>query len=134
VSRYLLDTDVIVDWLKGVRTSVETLLELYAHGHALCTCSVVIAEVYSGLGADVMERGERLLNALHYLSTSPVAAKQAGVWRYTFASQGRTLAVTDSLIAATAHEHQASVVTGNVRDYPMREIEVIPLPRRRQPT
>jgi predicted nucleic acid-binding protein len=39
------------------------------------------------------------------------------------------LPLTDALIAATAVEHNATVVTGNVRDYPMPEVSILPLPR-----
>ena len=39
------------------------------------------------------------------------------------------LRVADALIAATAYGHQATIVTGNLRDYPMPEVTVLPLPR-----
>jgi predicted nucleic acid-binding protein len=39
------------------------------------------------------------------------------------------LSTTDCLIAAIAVEHQAQLVTGNRRDFPMPEITVVPLPR-----
>jgi len=51
----------------------------------------------------------------------------AGQDRYSFARRGRTLSITDMLVAATAREHQAILVTGNVKDYPMTDIDIFPL-------
>jgi len=41
-------------------------------------------------------------------------------------------AMTDALIAATALQYGAAVVTGNVRDYPMSDLTILPLPRTRR--
>jgi predicted nucleic acid-binding protein len=39
------------------------------------------------------------------------------------------MAITDSLIAATAIDHAAVLVTGNAKDFPMPEVMLLPLPR-----
>lgn len=129
MASYLLDTDAIIDYLFGIPSSVALLQGLQSKGDLLCVCDVVTAEVYAGLKPEHREPAERLLNACMFLGTGPEAAKQAGEWRYAYARQGVVLATTDVLIAATAHAHQATVVTGNAGDYPMPEVAVFPLPR-----
>jgi tRNA(fMet)-specific endonuclease VapC len=131
MARYLFDADAVIDYFNDVPSAIEIIDDLYRQGDLLCTCSVVIAELYAGLLPVERARGQRLLDSLRFLSTSPNAARQAGVWRYDFARRGRQLSTTDCLIGAVAVEHRATLVTGNVKDYPMAEVSRLPLPRGR---
>jgi predicted nucleic acid-binding protein len=91
----------------------------------------VITEVFNGARPLERARVEQFFAALQFLPTTQTAAQQAGVWRYDFARRGTILSTTDSIIAAVAFEHGATVVTGNVKDYPMvaEGLAVLPLPR-----
>jgi predicted nucleic acid-binding protein len=129
VALYLLDTDAVIDFFKGFPSSVEQIQQLFQQGENLCTCAVVMAVVYAGLNPTERGRGEELLGSLRFFATSPGAARQAGLWRYAFARQGVQLATTDCLIAAVAHERGATLVTGNMDDYPIPERHRLPLPR-----
>jgi predicted nucleic acid-binding protein len=42
------------------------------------------------------------------------------------------IAVADALIAATAREHRAILVTGNIDHYPMEDITLFPLARQEE--
>ncbi|MDO8671148.1 MAG: type II toxin-antitoxin system VapC family toxin [Dehalococcoidia bacterium] len=126
---YLLDSDAVIDYLRGIERSRALIQELYDRGERLCTCSVVIAEVYAGMKPDHMEVAEELLLGLTFLPTSLEAARQAGQWRYAYDRRGISLSTADVLIAATARLHQAAVITGNGSHYPMPEVRVLPLPR-----
>ncbi|MCC7022165.1 MAG: type II toxin-antitoxin system VapC family toxin [Thermomicrobiales bacterium] len=127
--RYLLDTDAVIDFFKGVASTVELVDRLYRQDDALCTCGVVIAEVYTGLSPRERAEAELFLASMRFLSTSLATARQAGLWRYEFARRGRQLSATDCLIAATAREHRAMLITGNTSHYPMPGVTVLPLPR-----
>ena len=130
MTRSLLDTDAIVDFLKGIESAIALIRQLSEDGHQLYTCDVVVCEVHSGLSSpEQRARAQQLLRAIDYLPTSRQAAEQVGDWRGRHEAQGQQIAATDSLIAAVARAHNAQVVTGNVRDYPMPEITVLPLPR-----
>ncbi len=48
----------------------------------------------------------------------------AGSWRRRFGEQGITLTQADCLIAAAAVSAGARLATGNVRDFPMPELEL----------
>lgn len=132
MARYLLDTDAVIDYLSGVPTSVSLIQDLHAGGDLLCVCDVVIAEVYAGLHPPDRERAEKLLNGCFFLSSTFGSARQAGEWRYAYARRGVNLSTTDTLIAATATAHQAALVTGNRDHYPMPEVPLLPLARRRR--
>ena len=129
VMRYLLDADAVIDFLNGTPSTAELIDELYLRNEIFCTCDVVIAEVYSGLVPSERKDGQILLESLLYLTGTPGAARQAGLWRYEFRRRGRQLTTTDCLVAAISHGHGATLVTGNTRHFPMPEITVLPLPR-----
>ena len=132
MTRHLLDSDTVIDFLQGVASTVAFVQNLSQQGDVLCTNDVVLAEVYTGLHPQDYQRAEQFLATLTYLPASDAAARQAGAWRYTYARQGQALSLPDCLIAACAQEHQATIVTGNVRDFPMPGITVIALPRPRR--
>jgi predicted nucleic acid-binding protein len=125
---HLLDADAVIDHLKGIASTIALLRTLPSQGHILCTCDIVISEVYAGLPPNARPTAQQFLSGLQFLPTTEAAAQQAGIWRYEFARRGLTLATTDTLIAAVALEHGASVVTGNVRHFPMPGVTIVPLP------
>jgi len=127
VARYLVDTDVLVDYLNRLPAARSLLTRLVSDGDALCTCDVVLAEVYSGLDVQAMPAAAEFLDATEFLVTSPAMAVQAGNWRFGYARRGVQLATADVLIAATATAHRATIITRNVRDYPMPELALLPL-------
>jgi tRNA(fMet)-specific endonuclease VapC len=129
---HLLDSDGVIDALKLIRPTLAYLERLLQDGHELCTTDVVLCEVYAGLHPQHAATAERFLSTLTYLPISETAARQAGRWKYEYARRGQTLAHTDCLIAACAQQHEAHLVTGNLRDYPMSGITVQPLPRERR--
>lgn len=128
---YLLDADVVIEVFRGNSIAADFVEGLTQAGETPCTCDVVVAEVFSGLHARQRAQGRAFLDAMRFLATSPAAARQAGMWRYEFRSRGIQLTTTDSLIAAVAFDLQATLVTGNVRHFPMPDIILLPLPRRR---
>ncbi len=129
MASYLLDADAVIDYLKRYAPTLRVIAQLVANEDRLCTCDVVLAEVYAGLTPGDEGHATAFLTTLEFLPGSVTSAEQAGRWRYQFARQGRTLPTTDALIAATAVEHGATVVTANARDYPMPEVSILPLPR-----
>ena len=125
MARFLLDTDAVVDYINQ-RPEVSMLLRrLASAGDTTCVCTVVLAEVHSGLGERYQPRALELLAASEYLPASEAIARQAGAWRYAYARRGIQLSTTDVLVAATALAYSATVVTRNVRDYPMPEVSIL---------
>lgn len=124
-TRYLLDTTALIDFSKGFEPSKSKLLRMIDDGEFLAVCSVTVAEFATGLGPRERQQWQVFLGTLVYWDISPEAAFQAGVWRYDFARRGIQLSTTDALIAATAWQHQAIVITNNARHYPMTEVQLM---------
>ena len=128
MTRYLLDTDTVIGVLKGAVPAAQLVDELYRQGDTLCTCAMVVTEVFSGLKPFDVHKGDDLLRPMRFLRSTPQIGRQAGLWRYEFARQGLQLSAPDCLIAATAHHHRATLVTGNTRHFPMTELATLRIP------
>jgi predicted nucleic acid-binding protein len=129
VTRYLLDSDTVISVLKGAPRATQLIADLYRQDDTLCTCLVVMAEVYSGLRPIDDRQADTLLRPMLFLTAAPDIGRQAGLWRYEFARRGVQLSAPDCLIAATAHYHRATLITGNTRHFPMTELATLRLPQ-----
>ena len=126
MSKVLLDTGVPIDLLRGRPATKAFLME--ATRHAVPCCSVVSgAELCAGMRADEEAITMALLDRLVIYPVTRRIAEVAG--RFRQMTRSRRLEVADCLIAATAFIEGASLATGNIRDYPMREVTVLPARR-----
>lgn len=127
MAKYLLDTTVLIDYLNGGK-AVVLVTGLANQGHELGICCVNVAEVYSGLRTEERSKADRLFNGLGYYEVSRDMAREAGAYRFRFARKGMTLTVSDTIIAATAIAYGATLITANVKDYPMEELALLQQP------
>lgn len=120
----LLDTTVLIDLLRGREGARRRLLALGASGDAPYTCAVNIEETVRGLRQNEHEPARALFAGLRIARLGATEGWHAGEWRREFATQGRTLAQTDCLVAAAAFSLHGRLATGNPNDFPMAEITV----------
>ncbi len=105
VADFLVDTDVLVDHLRGAT-------ELRPRKNDRLAYSVITrAELFAG-GPDAEEEVGHLLDGLVELPVTRVVAESAGRIRRT-----RGVRLPDALIAATAIENGLSLMTRNRKDY-----------------
>jgi predicted nucleic acid-binding protein len=123
--KYLIDSDVLIDYFKGkapVQSLVEHLLET---DDAVAISVLSITELRTGW---TEEQADYLLPRLAKLFTIeavvPDIATQAGVWRHTYRTQEHLLGTVDTIIAATAYCKQYCLLTNNMKDYPMPEVQL----------
>ena len=122
MSKLLLDTDILIDLLRGRHATRRFLAQVTQQ--AVPCCSVIsVAELAAGLRAGEESATEALVNALVVVPVSRQIAEVAGRFKRTIRRQ--TLELADCLIAATAFVESATLVTGNVKDYPMSEVQVM---------
>lgn len=124
MTRYLLDTTVLIGQLRGDPTVAEMILSLHRDGHSLCTSCVNVAEIERGVQPKERKAAETLLDRLEYLATTKEAATRAGRYQREWQRRGRTIHLADALVAGTARVHGAVLVTDNVNDFPMKDIRV----------
>ncbi|MDY6912360.1 MAG: type II toxin-antitoxin system VapC family toxin [Chloroflexota bacterium] len=123
MAKYLLDTTALIDYLNGRQGVIELLRGFVMQGHNLGICCINITELYSGLREAERSLAARLLDTLDYHEVTPDVAKQAGSYRSDFARKGITLSTSDCIIAAVAVANGAILITANVKDYPMVELQ-----------
>ena len=124
MAELLLDTTVLIDALRG-KCAAGRLRELASTGAAPpYVCAVNVEELWRGARANEEETIQRLLGALRMAPLGAAEGERAGTWRRDFAASGTTLSQADCLIAAAALGVGATLATGNVRDYPMPELDV----------
>lgn len=108
---YLFDTGALIDIYRGrerIRPYFDALAERPAY------ISVVSeAELWLGLRPDETERHEALLRYFDSLPVDSAVARRAGEWMRRYRTHG--LGWMDSFIAATAHAHDAVVLTRDRR-------------------
>ena len=122
MSKVVVDTDVLIDVLRG-REAVKTFL-LEATAQAVPCCSVIsVAEIHGGMHPEERDLTAALLDGLVILPVTRPIAELAGQFKYR--TKHRQLELADCLIAATAVVEGASLATGNARDYPMAEVTVL---------
>jgi predicted nucleic acid-binding protein len=125
VTRYLLDTDVLIDFSKGIEAVTAQLLTWIDGTDTVAVCAISVAEYAAGLTPEEMERAQDFLAALPYWDISRQAAVRAGQDRYALGRKGFTITITDALLAAVAREHEATLVTSNLKDFPMEDLTLL---------
>jgi hypothetical protein len=129
MSNYLLDTNVIIDYLREKKGVAEYLLHLLYRGGFLYSCEVTVAEVFSGMKEKERSKTEGFMESLQYLSMDRETAKKAGEMRNHYKSRGRDLTLADSMIAAVAIRNDCILLTENLKHYPMPELKKESVPK-----
>ncbi len=120
---YLLDASFLIDHLRGVTAATDRFRAINEGGETLLVCDVSAAEVWSGRRSEHREV-DRLLRYLEFVQPGPATSKLAGVWRADARLRGRSLDIPDALIAASAFELGAAVLTRNVRDFESTPVRI----------
>ena len=128
MSIYLLDTSVIIDALNGKRNRGELLTGLAEQGNLLACCPANVTEVYAGMREEEQASTARLLESLQFYPVTFPIARLAGLLKRGYSRKGITLAIGDVTVAAVALHHHLTLVTDNVKHYPMGELSLYPLP------
>lgn len=123
IDRWLIDTDVLIDYLRGTPPAVAYLEAQQDH---ILLSAITIAELYAGV-RDGRERKAlaAFVSAFEVAPLDQAIAEKGGLYRRDYGkSHGTGLA--DALIAATAAVHQATLVTLNRKHFPMAARVFVP--------
>jgi len=116
----VIDTDVLILHLRGNESVCEMLRDV-AQDSLLCCSAITIGEIHTGMRDEEREKTVKLLNSLAVIDVDRKIAALAGDYRRTIKSHH--LELDDCLIAATCVVNKATLITGNIKHYPMQEIE-----------
>lgn len=117
---FVLDTNTVSDYFRARGNVAANLLATPPSEIALT--AIVAYEVWVGvLGSQNAKRRqeqfERLLAAIAILPFDSAASRRAAELRRTLERRGEAIGALDTLIAATALTHGATLVTRNVREF-----------------
>lgn len=121
---HLLDTDILIDFLRG-RKEARLFLRQYEAAPEPPVISVVsVTELWAGMRQGEESATGVLLSALRKIPLTEGIALTAGNMLRTYRrSHGTELG--DALIASTAVEINATLITRNIKHYPMRTVTVL---------
>lgn len=118
--KYLIDTDWVVEYLKGRAPAVETLADLRHEGLAISL--ITYGEIYEGIyaGRQAARHEEVFLGFLRRVRVLPLnreMLRQFAQIRGQLRAQGQLIGDFDLLIAATALHHDLTLLTHNIRHF-----------------
>lgn len=112
----LLDTDVLVDFLRG---QPDAVAYVKAQADRISLSSIVAAELYAGAkDDDELSRLDELLSLFPVIPVTIDLARSAGLHKRNYC-KSHGVGLADALIAATAETLDAELKTLNIKHYPM---------------
>jgi|SRR3989344_3675852 len=120
---YILDTDIVIWILREDPKVVSTIGRLGESSTSVST--ITIAEVYKNAFPSEIYSIEDLFDHQIIYQISRNTAKEAGLYWNQFHKKLQGLAIADCLVASTAKEYGLTVLTLNIRHFPMTDIKVI---------
>jgi len=111
--KYLVDTGVLIDFLRGVKGSYEFLSRIIGEGAAIST--ITVAELMSGKKTRDPKRRRYVLALISKFAVIPMDKEigiKAGELRRDYGTK-----IGDAVIAATAITHDLTLITRNIKDF-----------------
>lgn len=122
--RYVLDTNFVIDLLRGDSAATDRFARLFDDGDEPYVNEVVLCELAVGLLSADDPGFRAFVRAAAFVQPPPEAAIEAGVWRRGARKRGRTLNLADALIAAAAVSLGAQLITRDRRDFELAPVVV----------
>ena len=112
----LVDTDVLVDFLRGYGKAVAFINR---HSARIVLSSIVVAELYAGVKGDAEESAlDSFISLFRVLPVTANVAKTGGLYKRDY-NKSHGVGLADAILAATAEAKNANLKTLNVKHYPM---------------
>jgi len=121
MSRFLVDTDILIDVLRGREWAKDYLHEKVEEATLYCSV-ITVAEVYAGMRENERDRTITLIEGFFILPVTLKVAEEAA--RFKREAKSHSLELDDCMIAATAHTEKAVLATKNRKHYPMKEVQI----------
>ena len=121
MARYLLDTNILSDFIKNPAGPVASRIDTLAADEQVFTSIIVAAELRYGAikkkSAALAARIEEALEVIDVLALSSDADRQYGVLRAELETKGTPIGANDMLIAAHALAANCILVTDNAKEF-----------------
>ena len=121
MAKVLLDSDVLIEWLRGHEPVVQQIGTLIEEHAELFWTPVSIAEIFAGVRKDEEDAVANLFVLLESLPVTPAVGRKAGQYLKSYA-KSHGVQLGDALIAACASTERFSLWTLNRKHYPMKDL------------
>ncbi|MGC9258481.1 MAG: type II toxin-antitoxin system VapC family toxin [Phycisphaerae bacterium] len=112
----LVDTDVMIDYLRGNEKAVSFLKR---HADHIVLSSITVAELYAGVqGEAEQELLDAVIALFRIIPVTVESAKIGGLLKQTF-GKSHGVGLADAIIAATIQIENTELGTLNTKHYPM---------------
>jgi predicted nucleic acid-binding protein len=123
MAKFLIDSDVIIWFLRGKKETIELFEKLQEFGIPVCS-PISIIEVQKGVKRGEEEKTSAFLNSLEIYSIDKEIANKAGEYLRSYKKKGISLEIADAIIGATCLLNNLILVTYNPRHYPFKELKI----------
>lgn len=125
MNRFLIDTDVLIDHLRGVEAATSFLEQKINDAHVYIA-AITVAELFSGV-RDGQEKLclEQFLDLFNIVTIEQVVASKGGLFRRDY-GKSHGVGLADAIISASADSIAATLVTLNKKHFPMQNNILVP--------
>ena len=117
----LVDTDIAIDYLRGLQYARDLMLSLW-DGDTAYLSILSVYELYAGMKEDEEEDTENLINPCRIEPITTKIARKAGDIYKQYRKDGITLTSIDCLVNSTAIVNGHKIATRNKEHYPDKKI------------
>lgn len=121
---YLLDTDILIWVLRGKKEIIDKVLNLKEKSE-LGISVISVAEIYKNIFPEELTTTEDYLEQHIIFEVDQKIAKIAGLYWQQYSKQIKNLSLMDCLVAGTANINNATLVSLNIKHFPMKDIQVL---------
>jgi len=120
----VVDTDIAIDFLRE-RDYALKLLQRWVGEGLIAISTLTHLEIYQGLRAGEEQATDAFLDGLVTVAVDIPIARRAGTMLGELRRKGVTVGIGDAIIAATALQLGAPLLTNNTEHYPFPDLKVI---------
>jgi predicted nucleic acid-binding protein len=112
----LLDTDVLVDFFRGLDKAVAFVNQ---YNERIILSSIVVAELYGGIKGDAEQNAlQHFISLFRVVPIDAAIGKAGGLYRRDY-GKSHGVGLADAILAATAESENAELKTLDIKHYPM---------------
>ena len=120
--KFIMDTDVCIDFLKGQEYVISLINELLVSESAYLSI-LTYYELLRGAYTKKQQKAvEDFVNGFEVLNIDKEITNIGAKFYRDYRKKGITLSTVDTLIMATAKKYKLKIITRNVRHYPEKDL------------
>jgi predicted nucleic acid-binding protein len=124
MSSFLLDSNVIINFLLNKISTVELINDFLNSGDILVTSAICIAEVQLGVRENEKEKTDLFADSLETFDITVEIGRIGAFFVSEYKKKGVTLNLIDCLVAATCVLNNLTLVTYNKKHFEIPELKL----------